>query len=389
MFNLKGISKYKIDYLFPKKNKIVILDNPGSNLIKKALRVKHLPIISTRKNSKINLLIVFLSFFQSYKYSKGQRYIIAYIKYLKPKVIISHIDNNIFFFSLKKIFKNIKFAFIQNGLGILHFNKSERKKMNLYADLFFSYSKAFTKLYSKILKSKIYTIGSFKNNFLRIKKKTKKIKFVVFISQFRLNENSNKKRFVYSYSGKNISFDQFYKAESLLLPILYEFCKKKNYKLVIAGSNLNRQTSLKEKIFFEDIIKKNTLIYEKKYFLYKKIKSEYSSYYLTDKASLVVFIDSALGYQSLARGNKTLSCSLRSKYVGNKNLKFGWPSLQKKEGPFWINYFDKKKILNKLEVLINLSPKQWRQIYKKKESNLVAFDYGNQIFKDVLKKALN
>lgn len=378
---------YKIDFVLPKKNKVAILDNPGSNLIKKALKVNNLPIISTRKSFKINLYIFFLSFFQSYKYTKGQRYIIAYIKYLKPKIIISHIDNNIFFFSLKKIFKNIKFVFIQNGLGILHFDKSERKKMSLCSDLFFSYSNAFTKLYSKILKSKIYTIGSFKNNFLEIKKKKKK-KFVVFISQYRLNASETKKKPVYSYSGKNIFPDKFYKAESLLLPILYEFCKKKNYKLVIAGSNFNYQSSLREKIFFEDIIKKNILNYKKKYFLYKKIKNEYSSYHLADRSSLVVFIDSALGYQSLARGNKTLSCSIRSKYVGNKNLKFGWPSLLKKEGPFWINYFDKKKILNKLEILLNLSHSKWQRIYQKKKSNLLPFDYGNQIFKDALKKAL-
>ena len=93
---------FNLEFLFPVKNKIAILDSPGANLIKNELKQKKLPIISTRKNTKINIFILFLSFFQNYKYSKGQKYIIAYIKYLKPKIIISHIDNNNFFFSLKK-----------------------------------------------------------------------------------------------------------------------------------------------------------------------------------------------------------------------------------------------------------------------------------------------
>ena len=122
---------FNLEFLLPKKNKIAILDNAGSSLIRNTIKQKNLPIITIRKNNKINILIFFYSLFQSYKYSKGQRYIIAYIKYLKPKIIISHIDNNNFFFSLKKIFSKIKFVFIQNGTGIADFTEMERKKFSL------------------------------------------------------------------------------------------------------------------------------------------------------------------------------------------------------------------------------------------------------------------
>ena len=40
---------FSFEYLFPVKNKIAILDSPGSSLIKNALKQKKLPIISTRK----------------------------------------------------------------------------------------------------------------------------------------------------------------------------------------------------------------------------------------------------------------------------------------------------------------------------------------------------
>lgn len=378
---------FSFEFLFPVKNKIAILDSTGSNLIKNALKQKKLPIITTRKNTKINIFILFYSFFQNYKYTKGQRYIIAYIKYLKPKIIISHIDNNSFFFSLKKIFSDIKFIFIQNGTGIADLTFLERKKLSWHSDLFFSYSNAFSKIYSKFLKSQIYTIGSFKNNLLKINKKKKRKKSVVFISQYRvLSTQVNEKDIIYTYNNKKFSLENFFRAEKMLLPILYEFCKKKRYKLVIAGSNLDHQSILKEKNFYEKILEERYPNFEEKFFQYKELKNEFSSYKLIDSSSLVVFIDSALGYQSLVRKNKSLACSFRSQYVKNKNLNFGWPYKFPNEGPFWINNYNLNKLNTKLSNLLKMNNSTWKKIYEKYDKNLLLHNPKNEIFKECLKK---
>lgn len=379
--------EYKIDFFLPKKNKIAILDNPGSNLIKRVLKINNLPVISIRKNSKISLFIIFLSFFQNYKYTRGQRYIIAYIKYLKPRVIISHIDNNVFFFSLKKIFCNIKFVFIQNGVGISHLNSSDRKKLSFYADIFFSYSKPFSKIYSKFLKSRIYSIGSFKNNLLKIKRNRKK-RIIVFISQYRVGGNKKKKDVIYSFSGRNFSLEKLYKAESLILPILYNFCKEKKYKLVIAGSNFDYRSMLREKKFFKETLENNNKIIDNNFYEYKKLNDEFSSYNLIDNSALTIFIDSALGYQSLARGNKTLACAFRSQYVKNKNLSFGWPNNFSNEGPFWINSYKPKKLKIMLSNLLKMSDKTWQKTYKKYKKDLLPYDFKNKTFKECIKQLL-
>ena len=156
--------------------------------------------------------------------------------------------------------------------------------------------------------------------------------------------------------------------------------------MIIAGSNFDNLSMNKEKKFYEEILKQSNLNFEKNYFLFKKINDEYSSYKLIDSSSLTVFIDSALGYQSLARGNKTFGCSIRSKYVRNKNLNFGWPNTLKKEGPFWINHFNKNKIEKKLEFLYNLPLSSWHKIYQKYKSKLLIYDNGNYIFKKIVKK---
>jgi surface carbohydrate biosynthesis protein len=47
---------------------------------------------------------------------KLENYVIQYIDIVRPKVVITFIDNNVSFYKLKKHFQNIKFIFIQNGL---------------------------------------------------------------------------------------------------------------------------------------------------------------------------------------------------------------------------------------------------------------------------------
>ena len=52
-------------------------------------------------------------------------------------------------------------------------------------------------------------------------------------------------------------------------------------------------------------------------FIFKNIKNEFSSYELIDKSKIVVLLI-ALGYQSLARGNISLACCIRSSLIQNR-----------------------------------------------------------------------
>ncbi len=370
---------FKLDFKIPKKSKIAILDFPGANLIQRTLNIDNISIISLR-TVKINLLILILSIFGNQNLTKGQRYIVSFIKFIRPKMIISHIDNNQFFYNLKEIFPDVIFIFIQNGVSLAHYSENEIKKLNWKADYFFSYSKSFSKIYSSIFNIQTHTIGSFKNNLIKRKKNIKK-KDLVYISQFTKSSFSNEK----IKSGKRLySRKTLFKAERVLLPIIHKFCLNNDLNLVIAGRNFFKVDSNNEEKFYRDIIfKKGDLITN---FIFKHFKDEFSSYDLIDKSKMVVFIDSALGYQSLARGNKSLACCIRSNFIKNKNLKFGWPAQFKNEGLFWINSFNKKKIEKKLEVLYNFSNSKWKKVYEKHRNNLLAYDKENLTFKKIIKK---
>lgn len=368
---IKSFLKLRFSLALPTKSKIAILDSPGSNLIKKTLNRKNIPVIATR-GVKINIILLFFSLFSNLNLKLGQKYIIFYIKYLKPKIIISHIDNNKFFFSLKNIFPDIIFIFIQNGLSLASQEKNIFKKKNVSwkANYFFCYSKNFNKIYANFLNSKIITIGSFKNNLIKKLKKNNENN-LVFISQF-----------IFGNQQKD-----FYKVEKILLPILYKFCLTNKLNLVIAGRCYKKHEINTEKKFYEKVLFKKKTV-NKKNFIFKKLKSETSSYNLIDSSKLTVFVDSALGYQSLARGNKTLVCSARSNYIKNNKLKFGWPKYVKNEGPFWINKINAKKINLKLKKLNKMSKYQWRINYRKLINNLIYTDNGNKKFKNLISKLI-
>ena len=170
-------------------------------------------------------------------------------------MIISHIDNNHFFYTLKKIFPEIIFIFIQNGYSLAHYSENEIKKLNWKTDYFFSYSKSFSKIYSSIFNIQTHTIGSFKNNLKKSKKKIKK-KDLIYISQFTKSNFPNEKINL----GK-----KFYSRETLklrvLLPIIHKFCLNNNLNLIIAGRNFLKVDSINEEKFYKDIIfKKGDLI---------------------------------------------------------------------------------------------------------------------------------
>jgi len=123
---LLNLIKSKFIYRAPNKTKLLILDKPGSVLISKVLK-KKTDTLEVRYE-KINLYIVFKMILNFDKLSM-QSYIFRYIEKVNPKLIISHIDNNNFFFKLKSLFPDINFIFIQNGLSLKSYTQKKIKKM--------------------------------------------------------------------------------------------------------------------------------------------------------------------------------------------------------------------------------------------------------------------
>ena len=121
----------------------------------------------------------------------------------------------------------------------------------------------------------------------------------------------------------------------------------------------------------------NGIIIQKKKQLFNSKNSR--SYKLIDKASAVVFIDSALGYEALARGARVASFDVRKEFVSElKSFNFGYPAKLPKVGVFWTNSIRKKKIVYRiLNYVLNTSQKSWNFEKKKYVKEIAHFSKEN------------
>ena len=119
MFNLnelvKVISKFlhiKKKIKFPKKSSILIYDNIKLDMLDQFLSRHDYEILNLR--TEINLFIL-LKCLIKFKI-KRKYYIIEYINFVDPRIIITFTDNDIFFYKIKNYCKNkVCTIAIQNG----------------------------------------------------------------------------------------------------------------------------------------------------------------------------------------------------------------------------------------------------------------------------------
>ena len=162
----------------PIKKKYLILDSTQNFIFKKYFKDNEIKILDTRYES-INLYIL-LKTFLSLKF-KYNDYIVQYIKEVDCEFVISFIENNIFYYQLKKIFPQKKIILIQNGMRPeFFFDKLENKK-NLKVDYLLTFSDFYSLCYKKFIDGKFVSIGSFKSNSI-IRDKSEKKESVLFIS---------------------------------------------------------------------------------------------------------------------------------------------------------------------------------------------------------------
>ena len=122
----KILKLFKANFYFKKpfKKDIIIFDKVGSEVIQSYLKGKALVLEVRLESINIFILLKTILNFKSDK-SALQNYIFNFIVYVNPKFIVTHIDNNEFFFELKKSFPKIKFIAIQNGLSLTGFSEDQ------------------------------------------------------------------------------------------------------------------------------------------------------------------------------------------------------------------------------------------------------------------------
>ena len=114
--------------------------------------------------------------------------------------------------------------------------------------------------------------------------------------------------------------------------------------------------------------------------------NNYSAYKLIDAAEISVFIDSTLGYESLARGKKTAAFTCRGFSISSDAANFGWPQKLVENGPFWTNNQDQNQFKRIMDYLNSVDNDDWEKVCYHSINDIIEFDPDNSRLVTLLDK---
>lgn len=344
----------------PKKKKYLVYDFTNSHYLFNYIKKKESAIYYTRWE-EINLFLIFKVIINYGFKNLRNNYKKVFFSYVRPKIAITLMSSYVAFYKLKNLFPNIITIAIQDSLGNEKFIDilKKTKKQTLSSDYFFFFSQSFKKIYKKyiVIKKKSLIIGSFKNNYYTYKSTNKKK--IIFISKTNWN------------TKKSLN-------EIILLKIIIKFLKKNKLGKVDICLKSNNE-------FVVNYFRKNLDLN------YINMIPKKNSYKVVKDYENIIFTDSTLGYECLARGKKVIVLglgSLKKNWCIRNGIvpinKFGYPNKLKNDGFFWSNTCSEERINKLLKNILSMKQPNFNKKVKNIKDKIICFDPNNTKFKKLL-----
>jgi surface carbohydrate biosynthesis protein len=357
---------------------VLIYDREGSDLLLNFFEECDVYILEVR-GRQINIYYLFKALLAgglTYK-----KYLDVIIACVNPNCVITNIDNNSDFYTLKQRFPAVTTIFVQNGtrgeLGDI-FGQVDACK-NYKVDHMLVHGDAIGQKYKSIIAGNAISVGSIKNNNLAVEKKSKSKsnQSILFVSLYTVPPAERAKPLWLEQDGRAIYWHQFYEAEHRILPFLKEYVSTRNMHLQICGRLILGKEA--EYNYYNSYLAGCSWEFLER-------TGPYSSYSHLDQAGVVVNIDSTLGYEGLGRGCKVVFLSVRGAFLSNTATRFGWPGNFDDEGPFWTNQLDTVHYKSILDNLTEMKESDWLRISSKARAELMHYDFGNSRITKILRE---
>jgi len=371
---IKIIFTIDVKLTLPQKKEILFFDRVGLENFEKYLDINMVEVLDVRFES-VNIPILLRTVYNVFirrKYDFSLRsYLEEYIKYVEPRLVITFIDTNVYFWTLKYTFI---FIFVQNGVRGLDLFSTLEKKKNKYiysVDYMLVFGAQISELYKKYINGSTLSIGSFKNN---IFSKTPCYKYdVVFVLQYK-KKIRNK---VYRYGNSYVTWDDCYACNDNVVQFLEAYCMRKQVKLQILGRSKDLNTQKEERLYVDSLSK-----YKPEYIESSGI---YGSYNVLCNTRITVVIESTLGYEMLARGARVAYFGVREKTLSISS-RYGWPAMLPQKGPFWTNESSKDEFERVMDFVSTSSDEDWLKACKKYVVDIIDYDPGNKKFINLMRE---
>jgi surface carbohydrate biosynthesis protein len=365
-------------WAWPQKSDLLIHDAANSEILLEYLKPWKPEILHVR-GEQINMWVLLKSFFKMGR--RVDAYIDCFIKIVQPRLVVTTIDNNTTFYRISARHPQVKTLFIQNGLRSYYLDSFEElDNLNsntistFFVDHMLVFGSAVGELYSRYVKGDTVLIGSIKNNFMA-KKKLPEPGVLAFVSHWRLSPGWN-------VGNTLIPFEDIWvHPDNLVIQCLMRYAKENNKRLIVIPCNRDKDLLRQEKDYMRELMGIEPEFHEP--------FGLYSSYDAVDSAEVVVTLDSTLGFESIARCNKTAIFSFRSTLLGFPDLAYGWPADFSDEGHFWTNKPDPDIFVRILNYLFAVTDEQWQKdVESTNFSSIMEYDPGNTILQSILEKEL-
>jgi len=166
---IKKFNKTSFRFDFPRKKKILQYDELSSDLLKKIIK-KDFNIMPRHKTEIYFWIFIKQVLFLDFSFLT---YFKNYVKFTSTKIVITTIDNDLFYYTLKDHLNDLQFIAIQNGVrppdSKIFQNKDSIFFKNLKCDHFFAFNKFIIKNCNQksfLMQSKTY-IKEFKDRMLQ------------------------------------------------------------------------------------------------------------------------------------------------------------------------------------------------------------------------------
>lgn len=295
----------------PKKNYVVIFDREGSSILEKLIldNIQHtiLPVRYELFYISPRIIVSFIKIFLG-KYLKHNKYrslyfvyLLACIEYISPKVVITFIDNNTFFYAISEVYKGAVFYAIQNGRrNIDALARPLRPGSNYSIPNFICFGRRETDFYRQYGYSvnKFHPVGSLIGGYYRNNISENKLKYMFdlcLVSQWRRcimlgNE-----------------WPQIKTSFATLNNFLKRFIDETRLTLCIATYSQNQGEI--------DYFKR---IYGDRARLINFDRLNFSTYAAMDNSHIILTGDSTAGYEAFGWGKKVLFCN----FSNDRNYNF-------------------------------------------------------------------
>ncbi len=347
---------------WPSPVDVLIYDSAGSEYFVGYLRTWRVGVLHVRGET-LNIFALAASLIR-----RGKRhgaYIDLLIEKFQPRLILTFIDNASAFWSIKERHPGVTTMFVQNGFRGYYMDAFEilngypTETRTFTVDYMMTFGPRIGSEYSKYINGLVVPMGSLKNNQQTIRREVIP-GTIAFISQFRATDGL-------TLGGRRFSHKEYFgDVDQAVLEFLKSYAERHGKALFVipcSGQEI-------ERLYFERMMSSKCNFTDEIW--------QCNSYEALDAAEVVVSIESTLGYESLARGNRTAFFSIRSEVTGLQGMTYGWPDVVPEEGPFWSNSFSLDAFERILNHLFSVTDEEFRrEIALKKVSEHIVYDSEN------------